>query len=198
MESVLYDFTRQDASGAVCTTRAWAKVPERLSPAARETAMARAAELLKAQDAVLVAHYYVDGDLQDLALATGGIVADSLEMARFGRDHAAQTLVVVDEAYLDLVDEGATESMIDLVRDNANVVVLRTFSKAFGLAGLRVGYALACAPVTRLMSRVKRMRPWARCPAASRASPSPSPPSIAISPAAWSRALRHRRSGLRR
>jgi hypothetical protein len=47
-----------------------------------------AAALLKAQDAVLVAHYYVDGDLQDLALETGGCVADSLEMARFGRDHA--------------------------------------------------------------------------------------------------------------
>ena len=44
MESVLYDFTRQDASGAVCTTRAWAKVPERLSPAARETAMAQRRE----------------------------------------------------------------------------------------------------------------------------------------------------------
>jgi hypothetical protein len=37
---------------------------------------------------VLVAHYYVDGDLQDLALETGGCVSDSLEMARFGRDHA--------------------------------------------------------------------------------------------------------------
>jgi quinolinate synthase len=49
---------------------------------------------LHAQDAVLVAHYYVDGALQDLALATGGCVADSLEMARFGRDHAAKTLVV--------------------------------------------------------------------------------------------------------
>ena len=50
--------------------------------------------LLKERDAVLVAHYYVDGDLQDLALATGGMVADSLEMARFGRDHSARTLVV--------------------------------------------------------------------------------------------------------
>jgi quinolinate synthase len=44
---------------------------------------------LRARNAVLVAHYYVDGDLQDLAQETGGCVADSLEMARFGRDHAA-------------------------------------------------------------------------------------------------------------
>ena len=42
----------------------------------------------------MVSHYYVDGDLQDLAEETGGIVTDSLEMARFGRDHPAQTLVV--------------------------------------------------------------------------------------------------------
>jgi quinolinate synthase len=100
MESVLYDFTRQDASGTSCTAHAWAKVPEPLSPAAREAAMARAAALLRAHDAVLVAHYYVDGDLQDLALATGGIVADSLEMARFGRDHPAQTLVVAGVRFM--------------------------------------------------------------------------------------------------
>jgi quinolinate synthase len=62
--------------------------------------MQQAAELLRAQGAVLVAHYYVDGDLQDLALATGGCVADSLEMARFGRDHAAQTLVVAGVRFM--------------------------------------------------------------------------------------------------
>jgi quinolinate synthase len=100
METVLYDFTKQDASGASCTAHAWAKVPERLSPAQRESAMTRAATLLKAHDAVLVAHYYVDGDLQDLALATGGCVADSLEMARFGRDHAAKTLVVAGVRFM--------------------------------------------------------------------------------------------------
>jgi len=55
---------------------------------------------------------------------------------------AARTLVVVDEAYMDLVEPGATESMVDLARGNADVVVLRTFSKVHGLAGLRVGYAI--------------------------------------------------------
>ena len=100
MDSVLYDFTRQDASGAACTAHAWAKVPERLGPPERAAAMTRAAALLKARDAVLVAHYYVDGDLQDLALASGGIVADSLEMARFGRDHAAGTLVVAGVRFM--------------------------------------------------------------------------------------------------
>jgi len=100
MEQVLYDYTRQDAEGASCTAHAWAKVPPRLAPADHAAAFARARDLLEAGDAVLVAHYYVDGDLQDLALATGGIVADSLEMARFGRDHPARTLVVAGVRFM--------------------------------------------------------------------------------------------------
>lgn len=49
---------------------------------------------LEVQDAVLVAHYYTDADLQALAEETGGCVADSLEMARFGAEQKAKTLVV--------------------------------------------------------------------------------------------------------
>ncbi len=98
--SVQFDYDQQDASGATCTAHAWAKVPAPLSPSQRQTLKARAAELLKAKGAVLVAHYYVDGDLQDLAMETGGCVSDSLEMARFGRDHAAQTLVVAGVRFM--------------------------------------------------------------------------------------------------
>jgi quinolinate synthase len=54
----------------------------------------RIRKLLKEHNAVLVAHYYTDGDLQALAEETGGCVADSLEMARFGTTHEADTLVV--------------------------------------------------------------------------------------------------------
>lgn len=100
MSTTLYDFTRQDRSGASCTAQAWAQVPAPLPPAARQALKARAAALLHQHRAVLVAHYYVDGDLQDLALETGGLVADSLEMARFGRDHAAQTLVVAGVRFM--------------------------------------------------------------------------------------------------
>jgi len=50
--------------------------------------------MLKEQNAVLVAHYYTDADLQELAEETGGCVSDSLEMARFGSQQDAQTLVV--------------------------------------------------------------------------------------------------------
>ena len=100
MSQILFDYPAQDASGASCTAHAWAKVPEPLSPQARIDWKVRAAHWLRQKNAVLVAHYYVDGDLQDLALETGGCVADSLEMARFGRDHAAQTLVVAGVRFM--------------------------------------------------------------------------------------------------
>jgi len=100
MSQVLFDYPQQDASGATCTAHAWAKVPEPLTPDRRDTLMARAKALLKERNAVLVAHYYVDGDLQDLAMETGGCVADSLEMARFGRDHASQTLIVAGVKFM--------------------------------------------------------------------------------------------------
>ncbi len=51
-------------------------------------------QLLRERDAVLVAHYYTAPVVQALAEESGGCVADSLEMARFGRDHAAKTLIV--------------------------------------------------------------------------------------------------------
>jgi quinolinate synthase len=100
MEQVLYDYTRQDARGASCVAHAWAKVAPPLTRDERRAAKARAAALLEEHRAVLVAHYYVDGDVQDLALETGGCVADSLEMARFGRDHAARTLVVAGVRFM--------------------------------------------------------------------------------------------------
>ena len=55
---------------------------------------ARIRKLLQEQNAILVAHYYTDGDLQALAEETGGCVADSLEMARFGTTTDADTIVV--------------------------------------------------------------------------------------------------------
>jgi len=78
-----------------CTTRhAWARVPVEPGLAERAALKDQIRRLLKEKNAVMVSHYYVHPDLQDLAEETGGIVSDSLEMARFGRDHAAQTLVV--------------------------------------------------------------------------------------------------------
>ncbi|MDM8546705.1 quinolinate synthase NadA [Candidatus Venteria ishoeyi] len=55
---------------------------------------ARIRDLLKRENAVMVAHYYTDPDIQSLAEESGGYIADSLEMARFGKEHEATTLVV--------------------------------------------------------------------------------------------------------
>lgn len=57
-------------------------------------------KMLKDQDGVLLAHYYTDGELQNLAEETGGCVADSLEMARFGAEHPAKTLVVAGVRFM--------------------------------------------------------------------------------------------------
>ncbi len=85
---------------ASCTAQAWARTPAAPSAAEKTALKERIKRLLKERGAVLVAHYYVDADLQDLAEETGGCVSDSLEMARFGRDHPATTLVVAGVRFM--------------------------------------------------------------------------------------------------
>lgn len=99
MKAVEFEQPQMETGGS-CTASAWAKVPAVPSPGERQQLKSRIRQLLKEKQAVLVAHYYVDGDLQDLAEETGGCVSDSLEMARFGRDHAAQTLVVAGVRFM--------------------------------------------------------------------------------------------------
>jgi quinolinate synthase len=71
-----------------------------LPPGEKEALKERIRGLLRQRNAVLVAHYYTDGDLQDLAEETGGCVADSLEMARFAAAHPARTLVVAGVRFM--------------------------------------------------------------------------------------------------
>lgn len=56
-------------------------------------------------------------------------------------------LVILDEAYHEYIRDGSAPDGVDLYRDRRNVAVLRTFSKAYGLAGLRVGYLIGHEPV---------------------------------------------------
>src|SRR5690606_17711098 len=65
---------------------------EKTAPALVAQQKTQIKDLLIANNAVLVAHYYTDPEVQALAEETGGVVADSLEMARFGKQHPAQTL----------------------------------------------------------------------------------------------------------
>jgi histidinol-phosphate aminotransferase len=66
-----------------------------------------------------------------------------------------EVLVVVDEAYLEYVDDPALVSAINLLPKYPNLVVTRTFSKAYGLAGLRVGYACAHPELLKVLERVR-------------------------------------------
>lgn len=62
-------------------------------------------------------------------------------------------IVVVDEAYIEFVDRTDVETMLPLVKEKENVIILRTFSKIYGLAGLRVGYGIASSKIIDLLSR---------------------------------------------
>jgi quinolinate synthase len=94
-----YDYDHPQG-GKACTAQAWARTPAPLASEEKAELKERIRRLLKEKRAVLVAHYYVDPELQDLAEETGGCVSDSLEMARFGRDHPAQTLVVAGVRFM--------------------------------------------------------------------------------------------------
>jgi quinolinate synthase len=77
-----------------------AKPPHAVTAEERPALVEKAKRLLKERDAVLVAHYYVHPDLQDLAQETGGTVSDSLEMARFAHEHPASTIVVAGVRFM--------------------------------------------------------------------------------------------------
>jgi histidinol-phosphate aminotransferase len=79
---------------------------------------------------------------------TGAVVRQD-ELDRFLDRVPDDVLVIVDEAYVEFVRDPDAVRGIDTYRDRPNVAVLRTFSKAYGLAGLRVGFAIAHAPVAR-------------------------------------------------
>ena len=70
------------------------------APGERDALIAEIKDLLREKDAALVAHYYTDEDLQMIADVTGGTVSDSLEMARFGHQHPASTLVVAGVRFM--------------------------------------------------------------------------------------------------
>ncbi len=77
-----------------------AKLATALTDVERVQLVEEIKQALNANNAILVAHYYVDSDIQKLAEETGGIVADSLEMARFGARHDATTLIVAGVRFM--------------------------------------------------------------------------------------------------
>lgn len=69
-------------------------------------------------------------------------VVDPDALTRFVDAVPPDVLIAIDEAYVEYVRDGMSPNSLELARTRSNVVVLRTFSKAYGLAGLRVGYAI--------------------------------------------------------
>jgi len=72
-----------------------------------------------------------------------GLTLDGDTLRDFCRSVGRKAVVLIDEAYNEITDRPDYTSMVDLVREDENVVIMRTFSKLFGMAGLRVGYGMA-------------------------------------------------------
>jgi histidinol-phosphate aminotransferase len=81
-------------------------------------------------------------------------VVDPGELAAFVAAVRSDILIVIDEAYVEYIRDGLLPDSLALVRNHPNVVVLRTFSKAYGLAGLRVGYAVADPDIITALGKV--------------------------------------------
>lgn len=85
-----------------------------------------------------------------------GTAFDSKEFESFMKAVPQSTLVVLDEAYTEYINDATVPDGLSLVPNYPNLIVLRTFSKAWGLAGLRAGFAFASNEITDLLNRVRQ------------------------------------------
>src|ERR1700733_5552196 len=84
-----------------------------------------------------------------------GTVEPVADVRRFLRRVPDDTVVVLDEAYIEFVAPGLRIDGPDLIRQFPNVIVLRTFSKAYGLAGLRIGYGFGSPDLARILWKMQ-------------------------------------------
>jgi histidinol-phosphate aminotransferase len=77
------------------------------------------------------------------------------DLQKFLRRVSEDVLVVLDEAYIHYADRPDMPDSVQLFREHRNLLVMRTFSKVYGLAGLRVGYAIGDAPVLEAMNKLR-------------------------------------------
>jgi histidinol-phosphate aminotransferase len=81
-----------------------------------------------------------------------GLTLDGDVLRDFCRSVSRKAVVIIDEAYNELTDRPDYTSMIDLVRDGENIIVMRTFSKIFGMAGMRVGYGMGRPDIAKTIA----------------------------------------------
>jgi histidinol-phosphate aminotransferase len=86
---------------------------------------------------------------------TGSVISEK-EMARFLKEITQDIIVVLDEAYIEFVTDDTAARGLNLLNERPLLVVLRTFSKLYGLAGLRIGYGFGSREVIDLMNRVRQ------------------------------------------
>ncbi len=84
-----------------------------------------------------------------------GIMVTGEELDRFLRSIPDDIVVALDEAYYEYIEDPAYPHSLKYVREGRPVIVLRTFSKIYGLAGLRIGYAIATEELIQYLNRVK-------------------------------------------
>ena len=144
---------------ALCAaTVAWAREGRIVAPALTFSAHLNYAERLGARIQRIPLTAELDTDLEAIEAAIDddvslvyicnpnnptGIDIDPDTLRAFCRRVGRRAVVLVDEAYNELAAVPAKQSMMDLVRAGENAVVVRTFSKIFGLAGLRIGYSMS-------------------------------------------------------
>mgnify|MGYP001627116650 CR=1 FL=1 len=83
---------------------------------------------------------------------TGTVVVPE-KLKSFCEEMSRKTIVYADEAYLEFLEPSQQHSMVELVRSGHNVIVSRTFSKIYGLAGLRIGYIIAKPDIIQKIAR---------------------------------------------
>jgi histidinol-phosphate aminotransferase len=81
-------------------------------------------------------------------------VVDPDALTRFVEAVPSDILIAIDEAYVEYIRDGMAPDSLGLARAHSNVVVLRTFSKAYGLAGLRIGYAVGHPELITALDKV--------------------------------------------
>ncbi len=84
-----------------------------------------------------------------------GAMVDGRNLRSFCEEASRNSLVFVDEAYHEYVDDTNYSSMVSLVREGRKILITRTFSKIYGLAGLRVGYGLAHPDIIENLKRAE-------------------------------------------
>lgn len=90
-----------------------------------------------------------------------GMVSDAATLKASVKRMAAKTTVLVDEAYMELADDPEGNTCIGLINEGHDVIVTRTFSKIFGMAGLRMGYSISSAETAEIIRGV--VMSWSPC-----------------------------------